>query len=95
MEKAILKAIEGGWDETGYAYGSDMPPWEGECTIGAWRYDVKVFLDPLFWQALLKAPEFGRSVYKNREWFNVWISFIDALAQGKSPDEFFDNLLKK
>lgn len=66
------------------------------------------FLDPQFWQCLGEAEGKDKTVEKLWEaetngvkiehselwWIVKWHSFIDALAEGKSPDQFFANILK-
>ena len=69
----------------------------------------RLFLDPLFWQALGNAMEWSKeSEYKCRRspaynwqtikrsgWHAKWIEFIDHLASGKSAEEWFAELDKK
>lgn len=83
MEKAISKAIEGG-----YKYNA---PWEfGTKDL----YDASILLDPLFWQALGKALGWrGADHDKTAGWFDEWHNLIDYLASGKDADSFFQNLL--
>lgn len=62
------------------------------------------FLDPAFWQALGKARglhhdyhmEAGERVYAGHtgKWKAEWHRFIDHLAEGKSAEDFFKELLK-
>lgn len=57
-------------------------------------------LDPLFWQALGKAMGWGKSDewFENRKydyWQEMWHRFIDHLASGGEPEEFFTNLLNE
>lgn len=102
MEKAIQKAIKGGWS-TSYV------------SLNSRRYHDKYLLDPLFWQALGKSlgwideawpngemkceNKFGRcdekycsyGGYKNP--YGVWHNFIDHLAEGKDIESFFQTLL--
>lgn len=76
-----------------------------------WTIDVtaeKMFLDPLFWQALGKdlwdkegfcdyidEQGFGmiRGVYDISVWTSQWHRFIDHLAEGKPANDFFKHLL--
>src|SRR3990167_6920478 len=102
MEKAIKKAIEGGY----------KLPWISArhiSTIVRYKDNYSVlFLDPLFWQALGKAE--GWSTYAvcqlhgnecllkcDRafafEWIYQWHKFIDHLAEGKDINSFFNELL--
>lgn len=106
MKEAIQKAIDGGWKpkyepEVVEILGKDEELFE-------WEVDhTNIFLDPLFWQALGKSlgwfhPD-GRSVakYINNDpkhteydmWLWYWHRFIDWIAEGKSPDEFFASLI--
>lgn len=62
--------------------------------------------NPLFWQCLGKAlgwwhctvhVDGGEEVRcedrKHDDWFKNWHRFIDSLAEGKSPEEFFNQLI--
>ena len=64
-----------------------------------------ILLDPLFWQALGKQQEWGwdEVIASNGgfslevpslEWVFHWHSLIDHIAEGKSIDDFFNNLIK-
>lgn len=97
MEKAIQKAIEGGY-VTGFRYDklADMD--------GIMRAGEILFLDPLFWQALGKSLGWNKRVTEyysftdgkinNDVWRIEWHRFIDHLAEGKSINDFFNSLLK-
>lgn len=106
IEEAIQKAIKGGWDDTNYAYASqnEIDP-KNEWEIGIWRYDVKVFIDPLFWKALGKAmgwfkeknmPNTTLEIKTNGEFVSnseyVWHEFIHHLADGGTIESFFKKL---
>ena len=105
MEKAILKAIDGG-------YVVDIG-WKEKTRQGYCERN-RMQLDPLFWQCLgkacrwpffrcqcghfydmegtIKCPECNH--YGAREaWDTTWHKFIDWLGSGKSPDSFFTALL--
>lgn len=55
------------------------------------------FLNPLFWQALSKS--LGWDSYEDPQgkkypvWQKEWHRFVDALAEGQTPDQFFTTLL--
>ncbi len=101
MEKAIKKAIEGGYIRKDKATRRLMT----EVTMRQkWHYIV---LDPLFWKALGKAEGWGDkcdmcnskanglcSAHRYTSWHREWHRFIDHLAEGKDVDSFFNNLLK-
>lgn len=90
MEQAIKQAIKGGWvhqpplmmaNETGRAYCLES-----------------IFDDPLFWQALGKAEGWVNNDLSSitvGNWFHHWHCFISHLADGGTPDEFFEKLLTK
>ena len=71
-----------------------------EITLGeSWM--AQVLLMPEFWQALGKAEGWKEGVkingvtqIKGSGWWHHWHDFIDALASGKTPDEFFKEILK-
>lgn len=86
MEKAIQKAIEGGYS---------MMQWEE-------KYMPEIYesylLDPLFWQAIGKTmgwEKFYTPYLRGQtEWQSNWHRFIDHLAEGKDAENFFNELLK-
>jgi len=60
-----------------------------------------ILLDPLFWRALGKAMgwtdwivEGGKRRADPNSWKANWHRFIDHLAEGKDPKDFFKELLK-
>lgn len=63
------------------------------------------FLDPKFWQALGTALGWYKEVWcyqqkfiptdKVEGWLYHWHRFIDWLAKGEEPEEFFNQLLEK
>ena len=72
-----------------------------------WRsleyYEFKVLLDPQFFQALGKAMGWKGTTYfqmgskcRNEmpDWIAYWHRFIDKIADGGTPDDFFEDLLK-
>ena len=102
MEKAIKKAIEGGWRPSEKAQMM-VSNFNKEKTI---QVGDHFCLDPLFWQALSKAEGWGNAYCKScgyinsgncgklPEWRMHWVNFTHHLAEGKSIDEFFNNLIK-
>jgi hypothetical protein len=66
-------------------------------------YD-EFFLDPLFWQSLgkglgwdetveIEIPDFPLApALKATQWKVHWHHFIDALAEGRTPEEYFREL---
>ena len=60
----------------------------------------KTFLQPLFWQALGKAMGWkyqigtvdGLPVYDNKVWLENWHKFIDFLSEGKTAEDYFNQL---
>lgn len=100
MQEAIKRAIEGG-------YGKVPNPnlaLTGDDRV-AWYASNGVLLDPLFWQALGKAEGWsdkkvcavcnGEKTHWIQEWHYRWSRFIDHIAEGKSPDQFFEELLSE
>lgn len=108
MKEIIQKAIEGGYDVKHGLNVPDnsVPnmPWLDVATK-MWK---EICFDPLFWQALGKS--FGKEnemlefniwssvsssdISKTYWWVAQWHMFIDHLAEGKDPEEFFNQLLK-
>lgn len=93
METAIKLAIEGGWEDRQFGF---------DCEIDTWQHTTS---DPIFWQCLGKAlgwkqpiiqyayiDENLRTTSLTVRWQNEMHRFIDHLADGKTPDEFFTNL---
>lgn len=96
MKEAIQKAIEGGWDiHWVHAVGISEV---------AERHSERVLLDPTFWQALGKSLGWKETaqtgLYKDgyaqimSGWKYNWLLFINHLAEGKDPDDYFNQLLK-
>lgn len=94
MKEAIQKAIEGGYAEV-HPVGWILTDND---TI-AWQSHI---CNPLFWQCLGKALGWnGANTGDGREtlrswvphWKDEWHRFIDSLASGQSPDDFFKDLL--
>lgn len=94
---AIKRAIESG-------YGKQYPS-HWDLTDSETIPKEKILLDKAFWQALEKGLHGERrwrrpvQVYEGLPpipaWLWHWHSFIDALADGKTSDEYFNNLLRK
>lgn len=69
-------------------------------SVNVRRYALDtMFLDPLFWQSLGKARgtdgdlvgwHHGMNI---EEWKYWWHSFLDTLAEGKTAEDFFKQLL--
>ena len=99
IQKAIERAIEGGWKYPEWFEGIylgtttiiDTPT--ADLLLNKWTY-----ADPLFWQALGKAEgwkepaEIGGTTTEG--WRFRWHAFINWLANGQDADLFFKNLLK-
>lgn len=101
MEKAIKKAIEGGFDAKNYPLNLDEK----------YMHDLNciILLDPLFWQALGEVEGWNhqssyckhgnhkscRSRVSCHCFCHKWHSFIDHLAEGKDANSFFEQLLTK
>lgn len=99
MEKAIKKAIEGGYPPPTSMHFSKQ------------RTKARILLDPLFWQALGKAEKWEDTPLEYDETFwhkqndahgnisiidrsiNEWHSFIDHLANSGDAESFFKELL--
>ena len=99
MEKAIKKAIEGGYERKN---GSFSLPMKLNDEFDIWEYDNNtILLDPLFWQALGKTEGWDENEthwqggdFVGKQSIFEWHNFIDHIAQGKEIDEFFNKLLK-
>lgn len=108
-QKAIERAIEGGWSPKQNDAGFSM----ARLSIGSDIKEGNLYTDPLFWQALGKAegwgsschhysPKFGWEAYRHAAkcivgahlWEANWHRFIDHLAEGKDIESFFKGLLK-
>jgi len=105
MEKAIRKAIEGGYID--HAYCNEFDMYEAQSSY----CHSTVLLDPLFWQALGKAEGWNKeefcdfvnedgvgmilsSINPEPVWLVKWYFFIYHLSEGKNIDSFFNELLK-
>lgn len=102
MEKAIKRAIEGGWrDDLVQAHADLHCDGNSECVSkDFYNCDVidnnrkNFLLDPLFWQALGRAEGWEDNGYEKPDWIYNWHQFIDHIAEGKDIDSYFNNLMK-
>jgi hypothetical protein len=84
-QEALHAAIAGGWDFK-------------KAEIGGVLTSQMAFIDPLFWEALGKALGWDglNKATLNQDgrlaWHQMWVTFIDHLAHGKTPEEFFQKL---
>lgn len=106
MEHAIRKSIEGGYEIKSYnglGFGIDG---RVNHIKGGLNSSGEILLDPEFWKCLGKQQGWEKWVCpkcflevgqcdENRieKWHLYWVCFIDHLAEGKSIDDFFNNLL--
>ena len=105
MKEAIEKAYGAGYNPEKFNYTFK---WEEDMSGATEVYQIdprKCQLDPLFWQALGKSLGWekadgvgGKYAQHPNEryayWKWQWHRFIDHLAEGKDPDEFFKSLIK-
>ena len=104
MEKAIKKAIEGGWEEYAVPCNCRLMNDENGCLVGVhYKPWYQATSDPLFWQALGKAlgwpaiaGELNSVAHRifGTQWEYQWHMFIEHLAQDGDRDWFFNQLLK-
>lgn len=87
-QRAIELAKKVGYETTVMSYDDPFYPYE------------QIFLDPLFWQSLGKNLNLGcgfdkcPSVGEHKKcWNKLWYSFIGTLAEGKTTEDFFTQLL--
>ena len=100
MEKAIEKAISGGYkDKWKVDFGSAITSEQKSVMLNT--FSACYLMDKDFWQALGKAEGWDKNYvpsdviyrYKEKEWQGYWHKFIDALAEGKDINSFFEELL--
>lgn len=98
-------------DRMGMPYTSDNLDSKGNVSGGSFITFEDVFLDPDFWRCLGKAERWEETCsgallkgFSHNQfcedcikagWVNKWHRFIDSLAQGESPNDFFEQLLTK
>lgn len=102
MEQAIKKAIKSGYGRSRYVVNGDIAQWIHE------NHYSDVLLDKFFWECLGKAEGWSIKEsgclnnscgycedYQQEipEWLYWWKKFIQHLAEGKSVDSFFKELL--
>ncbi len=100
MEKAIVKAIEGGYKLKVKNFGelikdyTEIEDWEKIFSfVRQEDLEPYILLDPLFWQALGKVEDWG-GTEEEPKWSENWHDFIDHLANNGDITNFFNNLLK-
>jgi hypothetical protein len=90
MKEAILKAIEGRWNR----HAQDEPI---DMDMLLHEFGDSMLLDPLFWQALLRAECFDTDTYTEDD--EQYIkdaartrqhNFIDCIIDGGTPEDFFN-----
>lgn len=94
IEKAIEKAIEGGYvykdlvgqmtfsqDIRENPFGRQQLWCTPDIDSGYWAIEEIIFLDPLFWKSLYGSEKYGRIKA---------IEFINAIFDGKSAEKFFE-----
>lgn len=98
--KAIEKAIKGGWDKNrAKVTNLDMRDGHEGLAISMQSTD-RALLDLIFWQSLGKSlgwkenPKYLKSYKGNNTWWSYWHDFIDHLSEGKDIESFFESLLK-
>ena len=101
IEEAIKKAIEQGYDVSGFLPGfPDRKIQPAKLLVFIMSRKSDIFLDPLFWQALGKSLGWGRNIDGSKEqpfgnfkqWKLEWHYFIDFLAEGKTAEQYFETL---
>ena len=112
IEETIKEAIDGGWDNKNLRFdGKHWRQWDGtenEPIVFKDELYGKVFLDPLFWQALGKGMGWeenyhrivrspcndmpGRYAWTGPQFIYEMHLFIDHLASGGEIEEFFAKL---
>lgn len=106
MEQAIRKSIEGGWDASRMEWNGceasithdvyaiafyDPEFWKCLGKAMGWGNSTKSY-----YQSLGKGngkPIYSGELYEVASWLWNWHRFIDHLAEGKSVDDFFNELL--
>lgn len=106
IQEFIEKAIEGGWDDTEYAFvctpdGNSRLAW----LVGNWEYDEKIFLDPKLWQAVGKVEGWQyadskhlisyrgvETLVPNGDWAERMHEMIDSVNSGKTIEEYLSTL---
>ncbi len=113
MEQAITKAVEGGYNFDSITCFEESDSHYSDVWYFHKGFDYlipEMQLDPLFWQALGKALNFGRGYFRKTTWDKMSESskdlarkdasrlqmhrFIDHLIARKDPSSFFNELLK-
>lgn len=97
--QAIERAVKLAIVEGGYRGDYNIEINNGEIFTFGKRIDTnEIFLDPKFWQALSRAEGWNQGLikgYYSYEWIDKMHSFIDALIEGRTAEEFFADLLTK
>ena len=89
IQEVLTKASEGGYHHDAQRQALTIRVGVlGSHAFRTIRVDA-IFLDPEFWCAL------GRTLgwHHERVWKGQWHRFIDQLAEGKTPEDFFAHLI--
>lgn len=92
IKQFIEKAIEGGWEP----YGQQNSDWRDKDGMFHSTHADSIFLDPKSWQAVGKAEGWRKMIAMdeamNPEWKHNMHRMIDALAEGKSIEDYIATL---
>ena len=104
IKKAIKLAVEGGWKPKDLKTNRRALSWVKQAAVNRSKFAERYFLDPLFWQALGKSlgkglraiiDISGDPLSRYEFWWQYqWHRLIDFLAEGKSSEDYFRELLK-
>jgi hypothetical protein len=93
IEDAIKEAKKGGWEPKKGWHFEDQTIYEPGLDIPNIVWDLEhCFLDPSFWQSLGKELNWNGGEYFSNKWRIELHRFIDYIADGKSPHQFFGDL---
>lgn len=98
MKEAIKKAIEGGWSPKGLNVEGHPISWIIQATLNRSKFYERYIFDPLFWQALGKAMEWGKDeaaiekLRKDIDYENRY--YENALAHPTETEQFYQALEK-
>ena len=84
IKQFIEKAIEGGWDKAEII--------DGKLNMHFIECDEQIFLDPKPWQAIGKIKKWQPCSKCKYAWEHTMHDMIDALAEGKTIEEFIKTL---
>lgn len=93
----IICAVVGGWIPKGSNWKDRPLSWKKQAAVNRAKFIERYLLDPKFWQAVGSVEGWGMHKWRMKElipgtWFFKWHGMLDALAEGKTIEQYLETL---